>query len=159
MNDLPAIPDVVLDLGCGAGSHFLMRPGNLSVIGIDRSFKMLLSARKQRTPFDGVVADVRHLPIKGDTTRFLTAIGLLEYISDRDSVLKEIKHVLCPEGSFLFTFAQSNIWNYLRNALGSRIHTFTTQTCLEWLLFHRFHSINHKHSMMQTQYLVYNNKE
>lgn len=92
-----------LEIGCGTGhwSSFFREFG-YSVTAIDLSGKMIEEANRKN--LDGVrflQADARELPFEKNTFDHLFTIATLEFIKERDAVVKEIKRVLKPGGWIL----------------------------------------------------------
>jgi SAM-dependent methyltransferase len=103
---------LVLDLGCndGFGSSLLAsRAGE--VVGVDVSAKSLKEAAAQYgsrslhfMPVDGI-----SLPFRDATFDFVVSFQVIEHISDYDAYLSEIRRVLRPGGSAVFTTPNAKI--------------------------------------------------
>jgi len=87
----------VLEVGVGTGANAPFYPYGSTMVGIDRSRKMLLKA-KGRVKHPLIVADVHNLPF-GDSV-FDSVVSTLVFCSVRDPVvgLREIRRVLKPGG-------------------------------------------------------------
>ncbi len=87
----------ILEVGVGTGANAPFYPDGGTVVGIDRSRKMLLKA-KGRVGHPLIVADVQNLPF-GDAV-FDSAVSTLVFCSVREPVvgLREIRRVLKPGG-------------------------------------------------------------
>ncbi|MDQ8738567.1 methyltransferase domain-containing protein [Paenibacillus sp. LHD-38] len=101
----------VVDIGCGMGRHALaLASFGYSVTGIDLSPSLLEEAR--RHDIEGAVkweqGDMRELPLEAGTfdatVNFFTSFGYFSYEDDNVKVLRNIRKVLRPNGSFLIDF-------------------------------------------------------
>lgn len=100
----------VLDIGCGAGlvSVELARRG-LAVTGVDSSAEMvaLLSQRAADEHLDARVqaqqADVRELPFGSREFKLVIGLGVLPWLDDPWSALREMARVLAPGGWAILT--------------------------------------------------------
>lgn len=101
----------VLDIGCGMGRHALaLSSFGYSVTGIDLSPSLLEEAR--RHDLQGAVkwelGDMRELPFEAcafdATVNFFTSFGYFSNEDDNVKVLRNIRRVLRPDGSFLIDF-------------------------------------------------------
>lgn len=99
----------VMDVGCGSGiySQFLIQLG-ASIIALDYSKEMLISCQNALNNFDNskfllLQGDTLKLPISEKKIDLLIAIGLLDYISDIETVLQEYFRVIKPGGQIIFT--------------------------------------------------------
>lgn len=101
----------VVDIGCGMGRHALaLASFGYSVTGIDLSPSLLEEAR--RHDIEGAVkweqGDMRELPFEAGTfdatVNFFTSFGYFSYEDDNVKVLRNIRKVLRPNGSFLIDF-------------------------------------------------------
>jgi ubiquinone/menaquinone biosynthesis C-methylase UbiE len=100
----------VLDLGCGSGEliHTIVSEYR-EVIGIDYSLMMLKSAKQQLSAHSVTViqADCNAIPLQDEAVEQIFALGLLDYVQDVDSVLKEFHRVMKYEGNAIFTIPKS----------------------------------------------------
>ncbi len=87
----------VLEVGVGTGANFQFYPNGLSVVGMDRSRKMLLKAR-EKGGYPLVMGEIEHLPFKDGA--FEEVVSTLVFCSVRDPVrgLREIRRVLREGG-------------------------------------------------------------
>ncbi len=99
-------PDV-LDIGCGSGkdTHYLKQKRAV-VVGIDTSSNMLKEARKQIDEDILCRMDMRNLGFSEEVFDGVWANGCIYHIPKKDmsQVLKEVKRVLRPLGTFSFNF-------------------------------------------------------
>jgi len=104
--------DKVLDLGCGNGRLFsLLKDKNIEYTGVDSSAELINIAKskywKENPKFQ--VVEALNLPFSDDHFDKVFSIAVLHHIpSDkfRMKFLEEIKRVLKPKGSLVFT-----VWN------------------------------------------------
>ena len=97
----------VLDLGCGYGWHcrYAAEHGAVSVLGIDLSTKMLEKASLMTTDPKiqyqrSAIEDFEGNPESFDVVLSSLAI---HYLSDFDSLCKNIYRMLSPQGTFVFS--------------------------------------------------------
>ncbi len=109
----------VADVGCGPATMVrdLLDRG-YDVIGLDIAPKMIEDARRRfasepRARFEVCPADT--LPLPEGSMDAVLAMGLMEYLNDEESVLREIARVLRPGGLAILTyphyFSPMRIWN------------------------------------------------
>ena len=99
-----------LDIGCGAGllSVELARLG-MSVTGTDSSPEMVRSAcaNAERNGLQDRIrvqeADAHRLPFDADAFQLVTLLGLLPWLHDAPSAVRELGRVLAPGGTILVT--------------------------------------------------------
>jgi ubiquinone/menaquinone biosynthesis C-methylase UbiE len=92
---------MVCDIGCGTGLYSrAMAKAGCSVIAVDFSFPMLLSA-KAAGQLRYVCADCSFpMPFEDGVFDAVTGFDALTYIQDLDALFKEAKRVLKPGGVF-----------------------------------------------------------
>jgi SAM-dependent methyltransferase len=99
--------DVVLDLGCGAGTDLLIaaqmtgRDGR--VIGVDMTTAMLdqVRASAEQMGIDHVETHeslIEQLPLEDASVDLVISNGVIDLVPDKDAVLDEIDRVLRPGG-------------------------------------------------------------
>ena len=97
----------VCDLGCGPGqvAAYLHARGT-AVLGVDLSRMMLAHARRLHPGLPFVQADLRTLPLAGNTLAGIVAFYSLIHIRSAEvpAVLRELRRVLRPGGSLLVSF-------------------------------------------------------
>ena len=102
-------PEVVLDLGAGTGhsSRALRdRYSSAQVVAADLSPRMLQRAGKQQRllrRFERVTADAHQLPFKSASVDLVFSNLMLQWCSDPDRVLAEMRRVLRTNGLLTFT--------------------------------------------------------
>lgn len=90
---------VVLDLGCGPGDRtFEMVKYAKQVLGIDSSKRMLDYAKKKHQEIRFIYADATNVPIDNNSIDAVFSFGLIEYIRNKEALVKEISRVLKPGG-------------------------------------------------------------
>jgi arsenite methyltransferase len=99
--------EVVLDLGCGAGTDLLiaaqMAGASGHAIGIDMTTSMLDRARTsaQAMGLDNVELHeslIESLPLEADSVDVVISNGVIDLVPDKDAVFSEINRVLRPGG-------------------------------------------------------------
>lgn len=124
----------VLDVGCGTGAllNELREKANY-VVGVDNSAEALAFCRL-RGHENLVKADGASLPFRDEEFDIVTAIGIIEHISDDKRFLSELQRVLKENGrlvlmtsSFPFLWTQADVANdhkkrYYLRALEKEIH-------------------------------------
>jgi len=100
--------DEVLDIGCGNGQHSLrVAPEVKTVIGfdVDRAQLKLAKEAAMRMRVKNVKFEYRSatekLPNKSEQFDCVLFLGVLEHLTDRDKVLREVWRVLKPNGRLL----------------------------------------------------------
>jgi SAM-dependent methyltransferase len=99
--------EVVLDLGCGAGTDLLiaaqMTGASGRVTGVDMTGSMLARARDSATAmgFDNVELHeslIEELPVEDASVDVVISNGVIDLVPDKDAVFDEIDRVLRPGG-------------------------------------------------------------
>jgi SAM-dependent methyltransferase len=97
-------PGPVVDLGCGLGveAGYLADLGFFA-IGIDSSTSAIRRAGRRSSQARFLQADVRHLPFRTESLRFLLDRGCFHYLSpeDRPAYEQEARRVLVSGGRLL----------------------------------------------------------
>ena len=115
-------PKLVVDLGAatGQGSQALAQQfRKATVLGVDRSARMLRQASKQRGWFRKASllrSDAALLPLQNDSVDLIVANMLLPYVSDAPALLREVGRVLRPGGVFAFSALGPDSFQELRSA-------------------------------------------
>ncbi|MDD5677961.1 MAG: class I SAM-dependent methyltransferase [Kiritimatiellae bacterium] len=101
-----------LEIGCGPGRAILglMQQGWREVSGVDISPGMIELAKRTiaGAGYDPAQADLKTagieaLPFKDGTFDSVACVGVIEYIRDEDSALREIARVMKPGGNLVIT--------------------------------------------------------
>lgn len=100
----------ILDIGCGDGYDLLqiakLTQKNVRLVGIDKSTKKIDEARKitqNDSRFSFLVHDVSSkLPFKNEEFNIVFSKDLLECITDKDQLIKEVHRVLRPNSKVVF---------------------------------------------------------
>jgi arsenite methyltransferase len=99
--------EVVLDLGCGAGTDLLiaaqMTGAGGRVIGIDMTTSMLTRARQSAAEMGLANVElheslIEELPLDGASIDVVISNGVIDLVPDKDAVFDEIDRVLKPGG-------------------------------------------------------------
>lgn len=103
----------VLDLGCGAGRHLVeLEDIGYSATGLDLSMRMLQAAAQAAGAGGLVRADMRHLPFGAGSfdvvTSYFTSFGYFDREREDLEVLREVRRVLVPGGTFLLDFMNAH---------------------------------------------------
>jgi SAM-dependent methyltransferase len=140
--------DLVLDVGCGNGQNSLLAAAKVKqVIGFDIDKTQLKIAETEAVKrglvnvrFDYVSAEIK-LPYKSNLFDKVIFLGVLEHLSNRESILKEIKRVMKPGGKLLLGIPNEMTgWKKLQMSVGIQHFTdpdheleFTRQTISDLL--------------------------
>lgn len=150
LQQFPPRAGVHLDLGSGTGDNLAILPPASPRLVVDRDFSML----KRNTNLRRILARAEQLPFANASFTFVSAIGLLEYISDVEIFFREVSRVLQPEGSFLFTSSPPNWANHCRRVWGEKL-SFRTESQLRAMLTATdWRVLGHARSWLQEQWLV-----
>ncbi|HYG91603.1 MAG TPA: methyltransferase domain-containing protein [Azospirillum sp.] len=107
-----APPGQALDLGCnnGYGSYKLSQCGH-EVIGVDVSSDALADAKRRFSAANLEFRQVsgQELPFESGRFDLITSFQVIEHIVDMDLYLNEIRRVLKPGGTVVFTTPNANI--------------------------------------------------
>lgn len=99
----------VLDLACGGGRHLReLDEAGVEAIGLDLSSVLLGEARQTAPGVPLVRADMRRLPFRDETfgglTSFFTSFGYFPSVDEDRSVIRGVRRVLRPGGTFMLDF-------------------------------------------------------
>jgi ubiquinone/menaquinone biosynthesis C-methylase UbiE len=114
----------VIDLGTGEGNALTLLPPTVRKIGVDFSYSMLKNAqRKVNTDF--INANIESLPLKAHITDLVLIIGVAEYFSQLDFILKEINRITKDDAAIVLSYSPPNTGTFLRKVLGHKIYPLT----------------------------------
>lgn len=160
MSMLETESGLVLDVGCAAGAEIAaLRAREFSVVGVDRSERMLEVARSRfARDLHTVVccADAESLPFPSGSFDQLLCLGVLEYLPSHHSCVAEMHRVLRPGGLVIFSipsmislhrisyrFCQATaipLWRMVKRITGKRISTeplsHNWNRCIPWRFRH-----------------------
>ncbi|MEF8871723.1 MAG: class I SAM-dependent methyltransferase [Haloarculaceae archaeon] len=113
----------ILDIGCGAGRvTSALAARGYDVTGVDISQPLLMQANSEHPDIEFVSSDVSDLPFDSDSYKYVIfAFNGLDYLSPmsrRREALREIRRVLSPSGTFVFS--SHNQWYALPALLSDR---------------------------------------
>ncbi|UCH35533.1 MAG: methyltransferase domain-containing protein [Armatimonadota bacterium] len=113
---LPLSPRI-LDVGCGAGAGLLVFSQLGRVIGLDRSEEALRLSRS-RGDFPLIGGTAERLPVADGAVDVVTALDVLEHISDDQAAVIEMARVCKPGGLVVITApAYQSLWSEHDEAL------------------------------------------
>lgn len=115
--------DVVLDVGCGDGSHLRVLADRIGRgLGVDLSPRMIAAAREhaQRSDLAFRVDDAETLStVPSNSVDKVICVGVLEHVLRPGSVLEQVARVLKTSGRFLALTLNGMYWWYrLADRLG-----------------------------------------
>jgi ubiquinone/menaquinone biosynthesis C-methylase UbiE len=150
---IPSPYQLVIDLGTGAGSTLDIFPDSVSIIGLDHSPNMSKNAVKNRHGLLGVIGSTHHLPFRKNCTSMVSAIGITEYLRDKENFVNEVQRILKNQGYVLITISQPSFLNKLRNLLGERIYPIDPERWKKMLNNAGWICLGEKSTLIQKQYL------
>jgi ubiquinone/menaquinone biosynthesis C-methylase UbiE len=103
----------VLDAGCGAGDYSaaLAQLGARSVAGFDVSAGSLRIARGKASAENFLQASLSELPYRAASFDVIWSWGVLHYVPDAQSALREIVRVLRPGGHAVIHTLRAGFWS------------------------------------------------
>ncbi len=141
------------DIGSGLGNIAGLLENPVSIISIDSSLQMLRRQNSSHIVTVRLNASVENLPLRSGSLDFVFAVGLMEYIADKESVIDELSRVLKPEGRGIITFSPKNGFTYLRWIQGSPVFPTNDEENRN-LLGKQFEILDQRKTIMQRQFLV-----
>lgn len=99
----------ILDLGCGFGEFAGVFFDSQVEVGLDISWKELITARKGNRYKDLTCVDARHMPYNDNAFATVLSVSVFEHIPNVEEVIREVYRVLKPNGRFIFTVNTSYI--------------------------------------------------
>lgn len=103
----------LLDVACGLGRLLeVAKERGLQPIGIDISKVAVEYCQKKFPDIPTVVGNAEELPFDAQEFDFITCLGSLERMLDRDKVLQELKRVLKDNGTICLLVRNSDSWKW-----------------------------------------------
>tara|TARA_R110001592_G_scaffold191441_1_gene437680 strand:+ start:13862 stop:14689 length:828 start_codon:yes stop_codon:yes gene_type:complete len=100
-------PEIIVDLGCGTGyfsESISNKFPNANYVGMDLSENMLGFAKGHHSSkCSWVAGDAESLPFKSNSIDLIFSSLAIQWCSNLPILMKEIKRVLSPTGSFIFS--------------------------------------------------------
>lgn len=130
----------LLDVACGLGRVIEVgTEKNIQVSGIDISDVAVDKCKNKFQQAEVLVANAEELPFESNQFDYITCLGSLERMLNREKVITEMKRVLTLEGKlcFLVRNSESWFWKFIQNPLGF-VNKKGHQDALslaEWTLF------------------------
>lgn len=153
---------VLLDIGCGRMPYrTILLPRVKKYIGLDHPETAKL--------YDGeikpdIYADAAKIPLENNSVDTVLMLMVLEHLEDPQKVLKEIKRILKPKGSFIFSTVQMypvhdapfDYFRYTRFGLQKLVETsgFTTKKIVSQGSFWKFWGLSLNVFLFQTILLL-----
>jgi len=139
---LPAA-NVAVDLGCGTGDLLpYLKKKSLSVIGIDKSPKMLEQTRLQyintNSGIDLRIGALEHLPMRNEEADLVVINMVLHHIPSPTAVIQEIGRVMAANGTFIVVDFLKHKYEEMRSKFGDRWLGFSQQQIQHWLKQNHF---------------------
>jgi ubiquinone/menaquinone biosynthesis C-methylase UbiE len=150
LKQFPLPPGLHLDLGSGTGDSLHILPPEPKRLAVDAEISML----KRNPSWWRVAARAEALPFPDGSFIFVSAIGLLEYISPIEIFFDEVRRVLQPGGSFLFTSSQPNVANRLRWFWGDKLYLRGAEEIRMMLQENGWGFLGGNRSLLQEQWLA-----
>lgn len=103
----------ILCLGCGAGEEcaHLMSLGAKKVIGVDISKSLINTAKENFPELEFKVMDMEKLKLSKSSFDIVYSSLVMHYVKDWTKVLSQVKSVLKPKGTFLFSTHNPVYWS------------------------------------------------
>ena len=103
----------ILDVACGLGRLLeVAKEKDLYPTGIDISNVAIEHCQKKFPTIPTYVGNAEELPFDAQAFDYVTCLGSLERMLDRDRVLQEIKRVLNDNGTICILVRNSNSWKW-----------------------------------------------
>ncbi|MCB9128021.1 MAG: methyltransferase domain-containing protein [Ardenticatenales bacterium] len=108
-----ALPEPVLDLGCGDGHYATVAFDQPLTVGIDPDGAMVRQAKARGAYHHAIVASATEMPFADGYFNSVVANCVVEHIPDIEAVLRETARVLRPGGRFVFGVPSENFADML----------------------------------------------
>jgi len=143
------------DLGVGRGHSLNFIPETIhQKMAIDKSMTMIQYTKKDFPETNFVQADVLNLPLKRESLELIICIGLIEYIPDLESLIKQLEIILNNKGYLILSNSPKNIFTYLRFLRGHRLYARKFEELEKYFRKYRFEISELKVTPTQNQYLL-----
>jgi SAM-dependent methyltransferase len=105
------------DIGCGSGTGFKHLGYPEEIVGIDVSFDLITSCKKNFPEADCICCDITHPPIKKNSLKTVFSLATLEHIFHLERFVESIESLLSSDGFFYVLIPNEGgfAWSILRN--------------------------------------------
>lgn len=108
-----------LDAGCGAGNYTIKLSEYYNTFGADRSEILISKAVSRSVSADRdinfLTADLQCLPFRSNLFDLILCLNALEFVSDTEKAIKELKRVLIPGGTLLIGVCNKySLWGLVK---------------------------------------------
>ena len=113
---------LIADVGCGGGKYTrIAMQNNAEVISLDRDLNSLKWLKQTSPNANPVLSDAASLPLRENFFDGMFLIEIFDYIPQTQMLLQECKRVLKQDGTFIFSFGNTNsLKSRLKQLRGSR---------------------------------------
>ncbi|HOW58727.1 MAG TPA: class I SAM-dependent methyltransferase [Candidatus Omnitrophota bacterium] len=138
----------VLDVACGSGygSQLLAKNSAASVVGVDLSEEAIdyckKNYRSENLSFQ--VMDAARLKFSEAAFHTIVSFETIEHITNPDSMLAEMKRVLCPQGTIMISTPNNKVYGLLK---GDAHQFHVKEYCLD-----EFQALVGRHFCIQKMY-------
>jgi ubiquinone/menaquinone biosynthesis C-methylase UbiE len=115
---------------------------------------MIKSTRKDYQDRQFVVGNVLNLPFKDSSLDLIVCLGLIEYISEIEFVLNQIRTALRQKKYLLISNSPKSILTSMRIVNGHKIYARDTDIVQNHFKKYQFRILDIKDTPMQNQYLL-----
>ena len=143
------------DLGVGRGHSLFLLPETIPLrIALDKSLTMIQLTRKDSPDTQFINANVLNIPVKNATFDLIFCIGVVEYISDLESLFTQLNGILKNEGHLLLSYSPKNIFTSFRFFRGHWIYPREWQEIEKYIQKYQFELSDLKITPLQHQCLL-----
>lgn len=154
LQNIPLENKKILDIGTGTGNIPFLLKNTDWVIGVDISNEMLIVARAKEKNLIVINCNIVKLPLAKDCIYLLSCVGILEYLSEFQTLFSEISRVLQDNCYLYITYSQKNFTNVFRNILGEKIFFVRENEVIQELQVYGFKLVKKDTTFIQTQLLL-----
>lgn len=106
------------DIGCGSGTGFKHLGYPEEIVGIDVSFDLIKSCKKNFPEADCICCDITRPPLKKNSLKTIFSLATLEHIFYLERFVESIESLLSSDGFFYVLIPNEGgvAWSILRNA-------------------------------------------